>query len=100
MDLGMIKTNLSRGHYRNAQEFAADFRRMISETYRYCIDKDPLIMQAGWDSEFSGTIFLDHLLREGDFVLETYVKEVALAVLHCVDQWDDLTHYLNLVQHS
>jgi len=46
MDLGMIKTNLSRGHYRNAQEFAADFRRMISETYRYCIDKDPLIMQA------------------------------------------------------
>merc|ERR1711945_88840 len=39
MDLSMIKTNLSRGHYRNAQEFAADFRRMISETYRYCIDK-------------------------------------------------------------
>ena len=29
---------------------------------------------------------------EGMFVLWVIVKEVALAVLHCVDQWDDLTH--------
>merc|ERR1712072_1039258 len=27
-------------------EFATDFRQMISETYRYCIDKDPIIEQA------------------------------------------------------
>ena len=27
-------------------------------------------------------------------------KEVVLAVLHCVDQWDDSTHYVNFVQHS
>ena len=46
MDLSQIKENLSKGFYRTAQEFATDFRRMISETYRFCIDKDPLIQQA------------------------------------------------------
>jgi len=46
MDLLQIKENLSRGVYRNAQEFATDFRLMISETYRFNIDKDPLIFRA------------------------------------------------------
>merc|ERR1712178_471403 len=46
MDLTQIQAKLRSGQYRTAQEFATDFRRMISETYRYCIDKDPLIHQA------------------------------------------------------
>ena len=46
MDLNQIKHNLDSGVYRTATEFATDFRRMISETYRFCIDKDPLIEQA------------------------------------------------------
>jgi len=46
MDLSQIKENLTRGVYRNAQEFSTDFRLMISETYKFCIDKDPLIQQA------------------------------------------------------
>ena len=46
MDLLQIKENLNRGVYRNAQEFATDFRLMISETYRFNIDKDPLIFRA------------------------------------------------------
>lgn len=45
-DLSRIKKNLLAGFYKNAQEFATDFRQMISETYRYCIDKDPIIEQA------------------------------------------------------
>ena len=46
MDLTQIQTKLSQGVYKNPQEFATDFRRMISETYRFCIDKDPIIEQA------------------------------------------------------
>merc|ERR1719361_3339420 len=46
MDLTQIHTNLSQGQYKTALEFATDFRRMISETYRFCIDKDPIIEQA------------------------------------------------------
>merc|ERR1719270_1835704 len=46
MDLTQIQTKLSQGSYKNPQEFATDFRRMISETYRFCIDKDPIIEQA------------------------------------------------------
>merc|ERR1711902_463916 len=46
MDLTQIHSNLSQGQYKTALEFATDFRRMISETYRFCIDKDPLIQQA------------------------------------------------------
>ena len=46
MDLSQLKENLTRGVYRNAQEFATDFRLMISETYRFNIDKDPLIYRA------------------------------------------------------
>lgn len=46
VDLYKIQQNLQTGRYRTAQEFATDFRRMISETYRFCIDKDPLIQQA------------------------------------------------------
>merc|ERR1712240_427851 len=45
-DLNGIKKKLLAGFYKNAQEFAMDFRQMISETYRYCIDKDPIIEQA------------------------------------------------------
>merc|ERR1712228_253063 len=45
-DLDKIKKKLLAGFYKNAQEFATDFRQMISETYRFCIDKDPLIQQA------------------------------------------------------
>jgi len=45
-DLNRIKKKLLAGFYKNAQEFATDFRQMISETYRYCIDKDPIIEQA------------------------------------------------------
>jgi len=45
-DLNRIKKKLLVGFYKNAQEFATDFRQMISETYRYCIDKDPIIEQA------------------------------------------------------
>ena len=46
MDLTQIHSNLSQGRYKTALEFATDFRRMISETYRFCIDKDPIIEQA------------------------------------------------------
>jgi len=46
MDLDHIKKKLLEGLYKNAQEFATDFRQMISETYRFCIDKDPIIQQA------------------------------------------------------
>ena len=46
MDLSQIKENLTQGVYKNAQEFATDFRLMISETYRFNIDKDPLIYRA------------------------------------------------------
>ena len=46
MDLTQIHTNLTQGKYKTEQEFAQDFRRMISETYRFCIDKDPIIEQA------------------------------------------------------
>ena len=46
MDLARIRDNLAANRYNNAQEFATDFRLMISETYRFCIDKDPLIQQA------------------------------------------------------
>ena len=46
MDLAQIRDNLAANRYNNAQEFATDFRLMISETYRFCIDKDPLIQQA------------------------------------------------------
>merc|ERR1719431_537553 len=45
-NLRRIKKNLLAGFYKNAQEFATDFRQMISETYRFCIDKDPIIEQA------------------------------------------------------
>jgi len=45
-DLDHIKKKLLAGFYKNAQEFATDFRQMISETYRFCIDKDPIIEQA------------------------------------------------------
>jgi len=45
-DLDKIKKKLLAGFYKNAQEFATDFRQMISETYRFCIDKDPIIQQA------------------------------------------------------
>merc|ERR1719431_863844 len=45
-NLRRIKKNLLAGFYKNAQEFATDFRQMISETYRFCIDKDPIIQQA------------------------------------------------------
>jgi len=45
-DLERIKKKLLAGFYKSAEEFARDFRQMISETYRYCIDKDPIIQQA------------------------------------------------------
>jgi len=46
MDLDQIKKKLRGRFYKTAQEFATDFRQMISETYRFCIDKDPIIEQA------------------------------------------------------
>ena len=46
MDLTQIQNNLSQGRYKTPTQFATDFRRMISETYRFCIDKDPIIEQA------------------------------------------------------
>ena len=46
MDLSELKRRLAAGRYTTASQFAADFRLMISETYRFCIDKDPLIGQA------------------------------------------------------
>ena len=46
MDLTQIQNNLSQGRYKTPTQFARDFRRMISETYRFCIDKDPIIEQA------------------------------------------------------
>jgi len=46
MDLSQIHAKLTQGEYKNPIEFATDFRRMISETYRFCIDKDPIIEQA------------------------------------------------------
>lgn len=45
-DLASIRTNLAEGRYNTANQVAKDFRRMISETYRFCIDKDPILDQA------------------------------------------------------
>jgi len=46
MDLTQIQNSLSQGRYKTPTQFATDFRLMISETYRFCIDKDPIIEQA------------------------------------------------------
>jgi len=44
-DLTTIRTSLAKGRYHTANQVAKDFRRMISETYRFCIDKDPILDQ-------------------------------------------------------
>ena len=71
MDLDKIQQNLQTGVYRTAQEFATDFRRMISETYRFCIDKDPLIQQA---QELQHLFEIDFAKRiqftQDDFIVE------------------------------
>lgn len=46
VDLSTLRTRLKAGQYESAEQFAEDFRLMINETYRFCIDKDPIIEQA------------------------------------------------------
>jgi len=46
MDLRTLQKRLDGAYYDTAEEFAEDFRLMISETYRGCIEKDPLLEQA------------------------------------------------------
>lgn len=45
-DLDHIKKRLRAGFYLTPTQFAQDFRKMISETYRFCLENDPLIEQA------------------------------------------------------
>merc|ERR1712106_1120106 len=42
----MGKNRLEGEYYETAEQFAEEFRLMISETYRGCIEKDPLLEQA------------------------------------------------------
>jgi len=46
LDLETLERRLKTGHYHQAEQFANDFRRMISETYRNCSESDPLVEQA------------------------------------------------------
>ena len=53
MSLSKIQSRLRTNSYRHPLEFAADMRRIITETYRYTQHKDPLIELAGrLQSEF------------------------------------------------
>merc|ERR1711892_1386218 len=46
VDLKTLKNRLEGEYYETAEQFAEEFRLMISETYRGCIEKDPLLEQA------------------------------------------------------
>ena len=53
MSLSKIQNRLRSNSYRHPMEFAADMRRIVTETYRYTAPKDPLIDLAGkLQSEF------------------------------------------------
>lgn len=53
MSLSKIQTRLRTSSYHHPLEFAADMRRIITETYRYTTPKDPLVDLAGkLQSEF------------------------------------------------
>jgi len=53
MSLAKIQTRLRTNSYRHPLEFAADMRRIVTETYRYTTPKDPLVDLAGkLQSEF------------------------------------------------
>ena len=53
MSLSKIQTRLRTNFYHHPMEFAADMRRIITETYRYTQPKDPLVDLAGkLQSEF------------------------------------------------
>jgi hypothetical protein len=53
MSLSKIQNRLRTNSYRHPLEFAADMRRIITETYRYTTPKDPLVDLAGkLQSEF------------------------------------------------
>jgi len=45
-DLDSIDKRLTEEVYGNPTEFANDFRKIISETYRFCLEDDPLVDQA------------------------------------------------------
>lgn len=45
-DLDSIDKKLVEESYANPTEFANDFRKIISETYRFCMEDDPLVDQA------------------------------------------------------
>ena len=51
--INMVKYLLRANSYQHPLEFAADMRRIITETYRYTMPKDPLVDLAGkLQSEF------------------------------------------------
>lgn len=53
MSLSKIQARLRTNSYGHPMEFAADMRRIITETYRYTQPKDPLVELAGkLQSEF------------------------------------------------
>ena len=53
MSLSKIQNRLRSNSYHHPLEFAADMRRIVTETYRYTAPKDPLIELAGkLQSEF------------------------------------------------
>ena len=53
MSLHKVQARLKANGYNHPMEFADDVRRIITETYRYCAPKDPLIELAGkLQSEF------------------------------------------------
>jgi hypothetical protein len=53
MSLSKIQNRLRTNSYRHPLEFAADMRRIVTETYRYTTPKDPLVDLAGkLQSEF------------------------------------------------
>ena len=84
MSLSKIQNRLRSNSYRHPMEFAADMRRIVTETYRYTAPKDPLIDLAGkLQSEF------EMMFAKIDFQVRTPEPEATY-----LDDLDTLDYFL------
>ena len=93
MSLSKIQNRLRSNSYHHPLEFAADMRRIVTETYRYTAPKDPLIELAGkLQSEF------EYSFAKIDFQVKQiylFFREITLAIVTL--QFDEIYLIFNFI---
>ena len=98
MSLSKIQNRLRSNSYHHPLEFAADMRRIVTETYRYTAPKDPLIELAGkLQSEFEMMFAkIDFQVRSSKetlsllFVLMSMISTLSICSGHYWQHFDEI----------